>query len=437
MPLHFPKLIHRRSPSGTEPSFINNTRSSSEDSQPRPGTSPSASSLPTASSPVLPSRSPRPMSALEQNRRESLQSGSPLHGILKNGAPSGNGSDSAPGNGSSGGSALASLHQRMSSLTFNRTDTIETMFSLDGDTDREEMSRKDSIEASSPSTAATSVSSLSQFCPLPNTQGKGFPFFMMTLSSVSTLSFVALPPPLRTIVLDAVNRAWKRGVSKIQEVDYQPELMKRHKEKGCEGGVWEVTFRGEAWMPTSSEQVSSKRIILNLLTEFARQGYNLTSSFRTSAKDSGKDSLVFLRSSEPPDPDPVFFAVAFYSHDRIWIIDAEAEVGQAVEEGIKSWWIDGVRDARVRERHCRELRLRGAPWSAHSTQGLISSRVIHLTIMKIITQRAMGYDFVGSVDMADKEEAEMPVTFYRRRWGPSTRAVWGDLPQEGAPVLTI
>ncbi|ODN84131.1 hypothetical protein L202_00140 [Cryptococcus amylolentus CBS 6039] len=429
MPLHLPKIIHRRSHSGTESPFINNSRSSSDDSQPLPGTSPSAS-LQSAGSPVLASRSPRPVSFMEQSRRESAQSGSQLHGILKNGAPSGNGSDSASGNGSSGGSALASLHKRMSSLTFNRTDTIETMFSLDGDTDRDENPRRDSTDPSSPSTAATSVSSLSQFCPLPDTQGKGFPFFMMTLSSVSTLSFVALPPLLRTIVLDAVNRAWKRGVSKIQEVDYQPELMRRHKEKGCEGGVWEVTFRGEAWMPTSSEKVSSKRIILNLLTEFARQGYSLTSSFRTSAKDSGKDSLVFLRSPAPPDPEPVFFAVAFYSHDRIWIIDAEAEVGQAVEEGIKSWWIDGVRDARVRERHCRELRLRGAPWSAHSTQGLISSRVIHLTIMKIITQRAMGYDFVGSVDMADKEEAEMPVTFYRRRWGPSTRAVWGEVPEE-------
>ncbi|TYJ54959.1 hypothetical protein B9479_004371 [Cryptococcus floricola] len=428
MPLHLPKIIHRRSHSSTESPFINNTRSSSDDSQPLPGTSPSAS-LQSAGSPVLASRSPRPVSFMEQSRRESAQSGSQLHGILKNGAPSVNGSDSASGNGSSGGSALASLHKRMGSLTFNRTDTIETMFSLDGDTDRDENPR-DSTEPSSPSTAATSVSSLSQFCPLPDTQGKDFPFFMMTLSSVSTLSFVALPPLLRTIVLDAVNRAWKRGVSKIQEVDYQPELMRRHKEKGCEGGVWEVTFRGEAWMPTSSEQVSSKRIILYLLTEFARQGYSLTSSFRTSAKDSGKDSLVFLRSSAPPDPEPVFFAVAFYSHDRIWIIDAEAEVGQAVEEGIKSWWMDGVRDARVRERHCRELRLRGAPWSAHTTQGLISSRVIHLTIMKIITQRAMGYDFVGSVDMADKEEAEMPVTFYRRRWGPSTRAVWGEVPEE-------
>jgi len=54
-------------------------------------------------------------------------------------------------------------------------------------------------------------------------------------------------------------------------------------------------------------------------------------------------------------------AIAFHSNDRIWIIDAEADVGEAVEEGIKKFWDKGIRDARVRERHCREIRLKGDP----------------------------------------------------------------------------
>lgn len=136
----------------------------------------------------------------------------------------------------------------MSSMTFDRSETIDS-FLLDNDGDNN--------EASSPHTPATSVSSLQGYCPLPTGAGtQKFPFFMMTISSVSALSFVALPLALRTVVLDAVNRAWKKGISKIQEIDYQPELMRRHKEKGCEGGVWEITFRGEAWVPSSSEKVS-------------------------------------------------------------------------------------------------------------------------------------------------------------------------------------
>jgi len=40
-------------------------------------------------------------------------------------------------------------------------------------------------------------------------------------------------------------------------------------------------------------------------------------------------------------------------------------------------------------------------------------------IMKSITHFDQGYDFVGSVDMADIDEGEMPVSFYRKKWGAS------------------
>ena len=95
------------------------------------------------------------------------------------------------------------------------------------------------------------------------------------------------------------------------------------------------------------------------MVEFAKEGYFLNSSFRTSAKDSGKDTMIFQYSQ--PDPDPVFFCVGFHSSDRIWIIDAEADVGEALEDGIKNWWTSGIRDTRTREKHCREIRLKGTP----------------------------------------------------------------------------
>jgi hypothetical protein len=147
----------------------------------------------------------------------------------------------------SSSSASAFLSKRFSNLGLNRTDTIS---SYQSDDDRD--------DASSPSTPATSVSSLSNQCPLPATltAGQRFPFFMMTLSSTSTLSFIALPLAMRPIVLDAVTRAWKRGLAKTSQVEYQPELMKRHKDKGCEGGVWEITLKDNAWMPESKDKVS-------------------------------------------------------------------------------------------------------------------------------------------------------------------------------------
>ncbi|EIW72911.1 hypothetical protein TREMEDRAFT_15744, partial [Tremella mesenterica DSM 1558] len=302
------------------------------------------------------------------------------------------------------------IQKRFSGMNLDRTETIDSRSSMDEDNGN-----------NTSSTPATSVSSLGS-CPLPSSSaGQKFPFFVMTLSATSTLSFLALPLSMRPLVLDSIHKAWKKGILKNQQVEYQPELMKRHKDKGCEGGVWEVTMKDNAWLPKTEDKVASKRILIYLMMAFAKEGYSLCSSFRTSAKDSGKDTLIFLRGE--PDPDPIFFAVAFYQSDRIWIIDAEADVGEALEKGITEHWIDGIRDARVRERHCREIRLKGHPWTAHSASALISARAIQLVMMKIITHYDRGYDFVGSVDMADLDEGEMPVIFYRRKWGTG-RAVW-------------
>lgn len=128
-----------------------------------------------------------------------------------------------------------------------------------------------------------------------------------------------------------------------------------------EGGMLGTAQRGASSVSPSTDVTDgrSKRILLNLFTEFAKEGYFLNSSFRTSAKDSGKDTMIFQYSE--PDPEPAFFSVAFHSSDRIWIIDAEADVGEALEEGIKNWWTSGIRDTRTREKHCREIRLKGTP----------------------------------------------------------------------------
>lgn len=175
---------------------------------------------------------------------------------------------------SSGGGGSAFLTKRLSGLNFDRTDTISSVLSDEDDRDEQR------------STPGTSVSSFGGQCPLPHPPaGHKFPFTMLTLSGVSTLSFIALPARMRPVMLDAIRRAWKKGITKSGEVDYMPELMKKHQEKGCDNGmVWEVTLKDNAWLPESKDRVSSKRIMINILTEFAREGYNLTSSFRTSAK---------------------------------------------------------------------------------------------------------------------------------------------------------
>lgn len=94
-------------------------------------------------------------------------------------------------------------------------------------------------------------------CPLPeSSELDRFPYFSVTLSSTSTLSFIALPVHLRPKILDAINRAWKPGIKSTNSVEYTPELMQWHKKRGCDGGVWEVTMKENCWMPRSKDKVA-------------------------------------------------------------------------------------------------------------------------------------------------------------------------------------
>jgi hypothetical protein len=54
--------------------------------------------------------------------------------------------------------------------------------------------------------------------------------------------------------------------------------------------------------------------------------------------------------------------------------------------------------------------------TSHSSASMISARCIHLVIMKTVTHacNSYQYEYTGAVNMVDKEEGEMPATFYRR-----------------------
>lgn len=220
MPLRLPSLhSHRRTGSNSEPQLeaFRVTSPLSPSSPTSPSQHGSATSPPATDTSAPPS-------------------------ILRRGPQSSVSSD----NGSThSGSVSASLSKRLSALAFDRTDTVSSLPESDGE------------DGYSRSTPGTSISSSSNQCPLPSSSlTHQLPFFSMTLSSTSTLSFIALPPAMRPTVLDAITRAWRRGVGKVNQVEYKPELMRRHKEKGCEGGVWEVSLKGDCWVPQSQDKVS-------------------------------------------------------------------------------------------------------------------------------------------------------------------------------------
>lgn len=235
MPVHLPHLGgHHRKPSQEQPegyvASSTSTRATRFHLPEHPHRQGSSTSGSSASTSLAPSLSPQnPTSILRKNTG---QSSSTAESEVS----------------SSSGSAF--VNRRMSTLSIDRTDTIDSAgYSTDDD--------RGSTSVTSP---GTSVSSLGHECPLPpSSEGHRFPFFVMTLSSTSTLSFIALPLKMRPMVISAINRAWHKGISKSAEVEYLPEWIKKKKEensKVCEGGVWEVTMKDSCWNPSGHDRVA-------------------------------------------------------------------------------------------------------------------------------------------------------------------------------------
>lgn len=79
---------------------------------------------------------------------------------------------------------------------------------------------------------------------------------MLTLSSTATLQFLALPLAVRPHIIATIQKAWPKGIDKSGEIVYDAEMMRKAKERGVEGGVWEVQTRGMCWAPDKGEKVA-------------------------------------------------------------------------------------------------------------------------------------------------------------------------------------
>ena len=193
MPLHLPHIGHTRS------------SSHSSDSRPPESFVPTSPGSPRTASrvPIQPHRQgttasfATTSSTSSSNTASSIPPPAPPSILRKTPTPQSSISSSDMTGSSTSGSAYVT--KKMNNLAFDRTDTIASTIDSDDDDD----------EASTP---ATSVSSLTAQCPLPTSSAtQKFPFFVMTLSSTSTLTFIALPVADEADGLDGRQQGVEKG----------------------------------------------------------------------------------------------------------------------------------------------------------------------------------------------------------------------------------
>ncbi|CED82338.1 hypothetical protein [Phaffia rhodozyma] len=240
---------------------------------------------------------------------------------------------------------------------------------------------------------------------------------MDALTKTNVLQFINIKHSTHKPVLHAVQDSWPHGISRYG-------YPKNH-ESGTiktDGGetktdVWEVEMKGMVWGSRGvRDSVAVRRLMSELLSALSKEGYILCAAIDAGIDSYSKDTLYLKYSKSPASEIPTrFFSMAFQEDSKIWLIDAPQAVINSVEEHVNYAWPQGIKHSHTlaKEPGCHELKLKGSPWVSGSGSHQISSRLLHLHLLRAVY--TSGFQLKGSVALADKDEGEMDSLFFETR----------------------
>ncbi|CAK9785251.1 hypothetical protein CC85DRAFT_285353 [Cutaneotrichosporon oleaginosum] len=212
------------------------------------------------------------------------------------------------------------------------------------------------------------------------TAGPSQPLFAcLHLSREDRLRLLGFPPHITEVIKNTLAIAWPVG---LQSSDGGP-------------GWFEFKLRGYPWSAQGREAVPSKRLMIHLLHHLSNAGWHLAASTDLSKKSWDKDSLMFRAG---PPVHRIIFAVTFNETDKIRIIDPPNDsIQQGFIQTVTRCWSAGIQDQKMKEERCYQMKLRGNPWYASSSQQVNDARYLGLGLLS--TFDAMGYELLGCIDM--------------------------------------
>ncbi|KAL7413277.1 hypothetical protein BDY24DRAFT_63689 [Mrakia frigida] len=241
-------------------------------------------------------------------------------------------------------------------------------------------------------------------------------YAILALSRHNVLQFINLPGSLHTPILHAVQDAWPQGISShgVPKDSFSKTYDPATTSPMLSSEVWEVHLNGTVWGARGTRAgVSVRRLMSAILSALAKQNYVLCAAIDASGKDSSKDTLYLRREEGAVSEIPTqFFSMSFQDDDKVWLIDAPQAVVESVEDHINAAWTAGIKHSGplAKEPGCHEIKLKGTPWSTHSHSLQISSRMLHLHLLRAVYIK--GFSLKGAIALADKDEGEMDTLFF-------------------------
>ncbi|CAF1381966.1 unnamed protein product [Rotaria sordida] len=170
----------------------------------------------------------------------------------------------------------------------------------------------------------------------------------MTFSMNDRLRLVRFPLTIINVIQKIINTTWLQGLQKEKQDE----------------NYYEFKFNGNPWSSRESDNISSRIMILHILSALYSHGWSLVTSNDFCRLTEDRNSFIFQL-----DPFPLttsFFAISRYGVDKLRLICVSSEIIQTIKSIFgqnniqREEWLDN-------EQTCYQLKIRGNPWSGNET----------------------------------------------------------------------
>ncbi len=161
------------------------------------------------------------------------------------------------------------------------------------------------------------------------------------------------------------------------------------------GGSHEFKLYGNPWYGQSSDAISSRVVMREILAYLFSVGWILHASTDVSKKQMDKDTLFFRKQQQPPPPS-AWIAISFNKSDRLRLIGADPQLTSAFKDllvGMRLLQTDyGWKDKAL---GAWEFKLNGYPWWATGEETM-STRMLLMKMLECL--ESFGWSLYASVD---------------------------------------
>jgi len=158
----------------------------------------------------------------------------------------------------------------------------------------------------------------------------------------------------------------------------------------------EFKLKGYPWYPSGQEGIRSRLLILDVVSQMARQGWILACATDLTKKESGTSSLIFCNTGQPIDVQ--CGAIVPVVNTRFRIFDLPCLTGEVIRNLARQAGIAVLRSKQITRG--MEYTLSKYLWSSADVNDQVAGRIFIMTILNYLQQ--CNYFYIDAIDTSKK-----------------------------------